>query len=212
MSGLSRHYNYLSKVYDVLDWPFEVFRYPRIRRLMCGDVSGKVLDAGVGTGKNLKYYPAEAQVTGVDLSPGMLTRARQRAQRARCTVELKLMDASKLEFPDATFDACITTYMFCVLPDELQRLVLQELLRVTKPGGQVRILEHRYSQRRWRRTLMKVYTPYVKWFFQSRYDHPIGDAVHASGAKILEERYVASDVEKLYILEPNHNGHARVPA
>ena len=122
------------------------------------------------------------------------------------------MDATKLEFPDATFDTCITTYLFCVLPDELQRPVLQELLRVTKPGGQVRILEHRYSQRRWRRTLMNAYAPYVKWFFQSRYDHPIEDAVHASGAKIVEERYVASDVEKLYILEPNHNGRARVSA
>ncbi len=207
MQQLSRHYDYLSLVYDALDWPFETFRYPRIRRLMCGDLKGKVLEAGVGTGKNLKYYPAEAEVTGVDVSEGMLMRARRRAQRARCPVKLKRMDATKLEFPDACFDVCVATYLFCVLPDALQQPVLKELLRVTKPDGQVRILEHRYSRRSWRRALMKAYTPYVKWFFQSRYDHPIGDAVRASDARILEERYVTADIEKLYVLSPNHQGN-----
>ena len=207
MQRVSRHYNFLSLVYDALDWPFEAFRYPRIRRMMCGDLGGKVLDAGVGTGKTLEYYPPGASVTGVDLSEGMLARAEERVRHARCSVELKVMDATKLDFPDDTFDACVASYMFCVMSDQSQVPAVKELLRVTKPGGQVRILEHRYSRRPWRRLMQKAYSPYVKWFFHSRYDHPIGEAISASGAKILEERYVTSDIEKMYVLQPNGNGH-----
>lgn len=202
MESIKRTYNVLSAVYDFFDTPFEVFRYRKARHAMCGDLKGRVLDAGVGTGKNLPYYTADAQVTGIDLSEGMLHRAARRAARAKCHVELRRMDASKLEFPDGHFDACVSTYMFCTLPDELQMPVLRELLRVTKPGGQVRILEHRFSRRWWRRLHMKSFAPFVKLFYHSRYDHTIGDAVRACGAKVVEERFVASDIEKMYILEP----------
>jgi ubiquinone/menaquinone biosynthesis C-methylase UbiE len=202
MEKVARHYDWLSLLYDILDWPFEQFRYPRIRRYLCADLVGRVLDAGCGTGKNFPYYTREATVTAIDISEGMLARAEHRALKARASIEVMNMDATKLRFPDGHFDAVVSTYMFCVLPDKVQRPALMELLRVTKQGGQVRILEHRYSQRPWRRLLMKIYTPYVNIFFHSRYDHPIGDVVRSSGARIIEEKYVTSDIEKLYILSP----------
>lgn len=202
MVDVGTHYNVLSLVYDALDWPFETFRYPRIRRIMCGDAKGRVLDAGCGTGKNFRYFPPDAVVTGVDLSEGMLSRARRKMRHAKARVELVQGDATKLPYPDGHFDVCVSTYMFCVLPDELQVQAVKELLRVTRPGGQVRILEHRYSQRGWRRLLMKLYSPYTWYFFHSRYDHPVGDAVRASGGRLLDERFVTEDIEKLYVLTP----------
>jgi len=202
MERVARHYNWLSMLYDFLDWPFEQFRYPRIRRMLCSDLEGRVLDAGCGTGKNFPYYSPRAVVTAVDISEGMLVRAEHRALGAKAKIEVLNMDATRLAFPDAAFDAVVSTYMFCVLPDAVQRPALMELLRVTKPGGQVRILEHRYSRRPWRRALMNLYTPYVRIFFHSRYDHPIGDVVRSSGARIIGEKYVTSDIEKLYILSP----------
>lgn len=208
MFRISQHYNFLSVVYDALDWPFEKFRYPRLRRMMCGDLKGRVLEAGVGTGKNLGYYPQEANVTGVDLSRGMLDRAAERARRARCRVELRVMDVTRLPFADRTFDACVASYMLCVMPDEQQASALKEMLRVTRPGGEVRILEHRYSRRWWRRMMQKAYSPYVRCFFHSRYDHSIADAVSVCGAKMVSERYVVSDVEKMYILKSGRNGRS----
>lgn len=193
-------------MYDFFDTPFELFRYRASRRIMCGDLSGRILDAGVGTGKDLPYFGPNAEVTGIDLSEGMLRRAGRRISRCRAKIELKIMDATRLEYPDGYFDACVATFMFCTLPDELQMPVLKELLRVTKPGGQVRILEHRFSQRWWRRLHMKSFAPIVKWAYHSRYDHTIGEAVKASGAKVVEERFVASDIVKMYVLEPATKG------
>lgn len=202
MAEVGAHYNVLSLVYDLLDWPFETFRYPRIRRLMCGGLSGRILDAGCGTGKNFVYYPAGTEVTAVDLSRGMLARAAGRVAKASAKVTLLEGDATKLPFPDGHFDACVSTYMFCVLPDELQLPALKELLRVTRKGGVVRILEHRYSKRWWRLAIMKAYTWYTWYFFHSRYDHDVEAAVRASGATVLDERFVTSDVEKVYFLSP----------
>ncbi len=206
MGDVPRRYDLISPVYDFFDWPLEAFRYRRIRRSMCGDLAGRVLEAGVGTGKNLPYYLPQTHVTAIDLSEGMLARAGRRARRASCRVDLELVDATNLPYPDHAFDAAVATYLFCVLPDERIRQALHELLRVTKPGGQVRILEHQYSPRAWRRAFMKGYAPLVKGIWHSRYDHPVSDVIRSCGAKVLEEKFVISDVEKLFVLSPNGNG------
>ncbi len=202
MVDVPRRYDSLSFVYDLLDWPFEVFRYPGIRRVMCGDLKGNILEAGTGTGKNLPYYSSDARVTAIDISEGMLARAAGRARRASCQVDLRCLDATDLPFPDEHFDAAVATFLFCVLPDDEILRALRELLRVTKTGGQVRIVEHRYSRRAWRRALMKGYAPLVRRIWHSRYDHPVDDLVRASGARLLEERFLSSDVEKLFVLAP----------
>ncbi len=205
MVEVPRQYDMLSPVYDLFDWPFEVFRYPKLRHMTCGDLRGNILEAGVGTGKNLPYYRSDARVTAIDMSEGMLAHAGRRVKRVRCSVDLKLLDVTDLPFPDGTFDAAVATYLFCVLPDDRIRLALKELLRVTKPEGQVRILEHQFSRRPWRRAIMKGYAPLVRGIWRSRYDHPVSDVIRSCGAHIIEERDVISDVEKLFILSPN--GH-----
>lgn len=67
----------------------------------------------VGTGKNASYYPRGVQVTAVDLSDKMLEWARRRVQRLAVEVDLSLMDAQRLAFPDVTFDAAVATFIFC---------------------------------------------------------------------------------------------------
>lgn len=86
---------------------------------------GRLLEVGVGTGKNMHYYPPEATVTAVDISPGMLARAARRAARLGRDVRLHLMDVQALEFPDAAFDAAVATFVFCSVPDPV--LGLREL-------------------------------------------------------------------------------------
>jgi ubiquinone/menaquinone biosynthesis C-methylase UbiE len=75
-----------------------------------------VLEAGVGTGKNMPFYPPELDITAIDLTPGMLERARLRAQNLNISPDLQLGDVQALEFPDASFDTC-TTFVFCSVPD-----------------------------------------------------------------------------------------------
>lgn len=104
--------------------------------------SGKLLEVGVGTGLALPHYAPGLRVTGIDLSPHMLERARERmTERPRHNVEALLeMDATALDFPDATFDLTVAMFVMTVVPDPVQ--VMHELARVTKPGGAVLICNH----------------------------------------------------------------------
>jgi len=103
---------------------------------------GRLLEVGVGTGLALPHYKRSLRVTGVDLSPDMLKRARQRIAKARVgNVEaLHEMDATKLAFPDASFDIAVAMYVMTVVPEPVA--VMEELARVTKPGGTVLIVNH----------------------------------------------------------------------
>jgi ubiquinone/menaquinone biosynthesis C-methylase UbiE len=100
-----------------------------------------VLEIGVGTGKNIPYYPEDIEVTGIDLSPGMLKRANQRlTKKQENHLTLKEMDVQQMDFSDDTFDDVVATFVFCSVPDPI--LGLKEALRVTKPGGKLHLLEH----------------------------------------------------------------------
>src|SRR5438477_10235140 len=97
-------YQRIAWAYDLLDLPFEYARYRHLRPLLFAGLSGRILDAGVGTGRNARFYPPGATVAGIDLSPAMLARARRRIGEARVPVELRQMDVTRLEFADASFD------------------------------------------------------------------------------------------------------------
>jgi ubiquinone/menaquinone biosynthesis C-methylase UbiE len=135
-------YQRIARVYDLLDLPFEHRRYRHIRPQLFQGLSGRILDAGVGTGRNIAFYPRHAEVTGIDLSPAMLARARRRLGETTARVTLQQMDVTRLAMPDRSFDAAVATFLFCVLPDELQQPALKELGRVVRPDGTIRLLEY----------------------------------------------------------------------
>src|SRR3974390_3303542 len=141
LSNLER-YERIAWVYDLLDLPFEYARYRKIRPLLFQGLSGRILEAGVGTGRNFPFYPAASEVVGIDLSPAMLARAERRRPMASAKVELRQMDVTRLSFPDRSFDAAVATFLFCTLPDELQVAGMRELGRVVKPGCVIRCLEY----------------------------------------------------------------------
>jgi len=140
-SALTRaRYDRIARLYDVMEAPAER-RYGRWRRRLWSLVEGpRVLEVGVGTGKNMPYYPAGIGVTAVDLSGRMLRRARRQALHLRRPVPLLQTDVQALALPDATFDTAVATFVFCSVPDPVRGL--REVARVVKPGGHVVLLEH----------------------------------------------------------------------
>src|SRR5688572_28751834 len=124
MTSILDRYERIARFYDLLDAPFERRRYARLRPLLFHGLTGRILDAGVGTGRNIPYYPVGATVLGVDLSPAMLARAERRRAELDASDDLRLMDVTQLECPEQSFDAAVATFLFCVLPDELQTRAL----------------------------------------------------------------------------------------
>ena len=189
-------YQRIASFYDLLDLPFEYGRYRRIRPLLFEDLSGRLLDAGVGTGRNFSFYQPGASVVGIDLSPAMLARATHRAHLSPALIELKQMDVTRLDFLDATFDATVATFLFCVLPDELQSSALRELGRVVKPGGLIRLLEYVRPQGTIRRVVAKIWEPWIGWAYGASFDRRTEERIPAAGLQIQESRFVVPDLMK----------------
>ena len=196
VSNITR-YERIARFYDLLDLPFERTRYRALRPLLFRDLSGRLLDAGIGTGRNCEFYPASATVFGIDTSPAMLARAHERCPTLAASGRLYQMDVTALEFPAASFDAAIATFLFCVLPDELQLVGLRELARVVKPGGLIRLLEYVRPKRRIRRVLSRIWQPWVAWAYGANFDRRTENHIPAAGLELVESRYVVDDLLKL---------------
>lgn len=110
--------------------------YIEWRPWLLGDLRGKVLEAGVGTGRNFKYYNQSVELSGVDLSDVMLRKAARKAVKAKSKVELIHDDASVMSLVDSNqYDWVISTFLCCVMPDKFQPAALEQFGRVLKPGG-----------------------------------------------------------------------------
>ena len=139
------HYNRIARFYDRMDRGSEG-RFRPQRTALWQRVRGpRVLEVGVGTGKNLPYYPPGMTMTAVDLSPNMLARARERAAQLGIMVDVREADAQALPFADERFDTVVTTCVFCSVPDPV--LGLNEIRRVLVPGGQLLMIEHVLSHK-----------------------------------------------------------------
>lgn len=105
-------------------------------------LSGSVLEVGVGTGLSLQHYKPHLRVTGIDFSAQMLTKAQSKVDRLGLdhVVDLKQMDARRLEFPDNSFDTVAAMHVLSVVPEPER--VMSEIARVLKPGGGVVITNH----------------------------------------------------------------------
>jgi ubiquinone/menaquinone biosynthesis C-methylase UbiE len=196
LSNLER-YQRIAWAYDLLDYPFEHGRYRKIRPEMFRGLSGRILDAGVGTGRNFPFYPASSEVVGIDLSPAMLARAKRRKHTAAAPVELRQMDVTRLEFADGYFDAAVATFLFCTLPDDLQVAAMRELARVVKPGGIVRCLEYTRPSGGLRRAITRLWEPWVYWAYGAGFDRQTERYAPEAGLHLFESRFVHDELIKL---------------
>jgi ubiquinone/menaquinone biosynthesis C-methylase UbiE len=190
-------YQRIAWAYDLLDLPFEYGRYRKIRPQIFGGLSGRILDAGVGTGRNFRFYPPSSEVVGIDLSPAMLARVERRLPKSATVVQLRCMDVMQLDFPDRSFDAAVATFLFCTLPDEMQVAGMRELDRVVKPGGIIRCLEYTGPSGRLRRAMTWLWEPWVYWVYGATFDRQTERKAPEAGLVVFESRFVHDELIKL---------------
>jgi ubiquinone/menaquinone biosynthesis C-methylase UbiE len=143
----------------------------------------KVLEVGVGTGKNMPFYPAGIEITAIDLTPGMLERAHQVADKLNARVDLQLGDVQSLQVPAATFDEAVATFVFCSVPDPV--LGLRELRRTVRPGGRVLLIEHVRSEQPLVGYLMDLLNPVAVHITGANINRRTVDNVKKSGLQLV---------------------------
>ena len=197
-------YQRIARWYDLLDAPFERKRYQPIRPLLFAGLSGRVLDAGVGTGRNIPFYPQDGDMLGIDLSPAMLTRASRRRDEAGRDVALMEMDVMHTSFEDNSFDAVVSTFLFCVLAPEHQLPALKELARICKPDGEIRLLEYSYSKNPMKRFIMRLWAPWVRFAYGAAFDRNTHLYLEEAGFEETENYFLVDDIIRFIVARPKN--------
>lgn len=199
---IRRRYDRIAPFFDLFEGLMERMAFRTWRALQWSRVQGgTILEVGVGTGKNLPFYPAHSNITAVDFSQAMLERARIKARARNLTVDLRWMDVEQLDFPDARFDAVVGSFVFCSVPDPEKGLA--EIHRVLKPGGQLVLLEHVLSERPWLARLMQMLNPLVVRLVGANINRRTVQNVAASGFAIERIGDLSGIVKLIEARRPN---------
>lgn len=200
MTDRHRLYQRIAPYYDILDFAGETFRQRRVRPQLLEGLSGRILDAGVGTGRNIAFYPPNAEVVGCDLSGAMLRRADRRRQRLAAPLHLVASNVCQSPFPSDCFDAAIATFLFCVLDDADQLPALRELARISRAGSEIRILDYVLPEHPGRRRSARRMAPLLKFFFGASLERNTEQYVTGAGLMVAERRLVAGDFLRMLVL------------
>ena len=198
MTDTAGKYDRFSKVYDLIEDPMEMRAFSKYRERALSPVKGKVLEIGIGTGKNLPYYPKDVEVIGIDFSRGMLEKAEKRRKELGLeNVKLLLMDAQELEFEDNTFDTVVSTFVFCTVPDPIKGL--REAYRVLKPGGRAVFLEHMKSESRLLNIPLYLMDPVMRALTGTSMIRETQKNIEKAGFKIEKVENLFFDIVRLII-------------
>jgi phosphatidylethanolamine/phosphatidyl-N-methylethanolamine N-methyltransferase len=156
----------------------------RAHELLAVQPGERVLIVGCGTGLDLELLPRDCAITAVDLTPAMVEKTRARAGALALSVDARVMDASALSFPDASFDCVLLHLILAVVPDP--HTTAREAARVLRIGGRASIFDKFLAADRspsLARRAVNVVTNVVATDINRR----LGDVLEGSGLEVVRE-------------------------
>ena len=181
-------YNEIAAQYEKNLWfDQHILRMAPQRKRLMARAHGRILDVACGTGLNFPMFPATSEITAIDLSPRMVEMAQQKTKALHTNIQVQVMDAQQLEFPDESFDTVASSLSTCTFPDPIQ--ALREMKRVCRAGGRILLLEHGHSSMSW---LANYQDRHVLKHYQQnagcRWNQDPLDLVSAAGLKVLSSK------------------------
>ena len=194
-------YDRISPYYDLMELLLEKTLFSRWRRRVFDTLDGgSILEVGVGTGKNLDFYPLGKPITAIDFSQGMLKRARNKAESKGVKVDLVNMDVQDLKFEDQSFDTILGTFVFCSVPNPIRGL--QEIKRVCKRGGKIILLEHVRPGCKLMGKIFDLLNPITVKLMGVNINRNTAANMEKAGLHVVEEENLFRDVVKLFVANP----------
>ncbi len=191
-----KRFDRFARFYDLFESPMEIFVFNKWREKVWKEARGKVLEIGVGTGKNMEYYPENLEITAIDFSKKMLEKAKIKAKNRGIKLNLVQMDIQNMDFDDNTFDTVIGTFVFCSVPDPLRGL--KEVKRVCKRGGRIILLEHVRHPNKIIGFIMDVLNPLIVKLIGVNINRETVKNVKRSGLKIKKVEKLSSIVRLIH--------------
>lgn len=187
---VQKRYDRISYFYDILERIIEKWFFEKWRKNLLKKINGKILEVGVGTGKNLQYYHKNAKVIAIDLSLKMLTKARLKLKKLKNkNVKLIQMDAQKLKFKNNSFDYVVCTFVLCSVPDPLK--TLKEIKRVLKKTGSILMIEHILSKNTFIAFFQHIHNPLTRILLGVNINRKTLENIEKAGFKIKKQKNLA---------------------
>lgn len=187
---IAKAYARWAPVYDLVFGP--VFDRGRKAAVAAAErIGGRILEVGVGTGISLPDYGCASRLVGVDLSEPMLRKAQERlAARGLANVDaLAVMDAERLGFVNGFFDVVVAQYVITAVPDP--EATLDEFARVTRPGGEIILVNHIGAEAGLRQAFENWFAPMARrlgWRPEFPFERLRAWAARSPGLRLIERR------------------------
>jgi phosphatidylethanolamine/phosphatidyl-N-methylethanolamine N-methyltransferase len=192
--GVARAYARWAPIYDVVFG--KVFASGRSEAIaaaekICGPQGGRILEVGVGTGISLPNYARANRIIGIDLSEPMLRKAQERVALYGLTNvdALAVMDAERMALPDQSFDVVVAQFVITAVPHP--EATLDEFVRVTRPGGEIILVNHIGAESGPRWLFEHCFAPLARrlgWRPEFRFGRLADWAKSHGGVRVLERR------------------------